>query len=145
MKKKTLCLMLVLLVLALSLACRTAPAAEAETPSEPEGLADGSYHIAATLTGGTGKAKIASPLQLVVKDGQMSAVIIWSSPNYDYMKVNDVRYDVVIEDGHSVFTVPVASLEDPLPVVADTVAMSTPHEIEYTITFDAATLAADGQ
>jgi hypothetical protein len=142
MKKKTLCLMLILLVLALSVACRTAPA-EAETPSEPEGLADGSYRIDVTLTGGTGKAKIASPLQLVVKDGQMSAVIIWSSANYDYMKVNDVRYDAVIEDGHSVFTVPVASLEEPLPVVADTVAMSTPHEIEYTIVFDPATLAAD--
>ena len=61
----------------------------------------------------------------------------------DYMKVDGARYDAVIEDGHSVFTVPVASLEEPLPVVADTVAMSTPHEIEYTITFDTATLAAD--
>ena len=59
------------------------------------------------------------------------------------MKVNGVRYDAVIEDGHAVFTVPVASLEEPFPVVADTVAMSSPHEIEYTITFDPATLAAD--
>ena len=144
MKKKTLCLMLILLVLALSVACRTAPA-EAETPSEPEGLADGSYRIDVTLTGGTGKAKIASPLQLTVQDGKITATLVWSSANYDYIKVNDVRYDAVIEDGHSRFTIPVASLEEPLPVVADTVAMSTPHEIEYTITFDAATLTADGQ
>ena len=41
------------------------------------------------------------------------------------------------------FTVPVASLEEPFPVVADTVAMSTPHEIEYTSTFETASLAAD--
>ena len=61
------------------------------------------------------------------------------------MKVNGVRYAAAVVDGHSVFTVPVASLEGPLPVVADTVAMSMPHEIEYTITFDASTLAADGQ
>jgi hypothetical protein len=143
MRKKILCIALALLVLSLAAGCRKAPAAE--TPPESKGLADGSYHIAAALTGGTGKAKIASPLQLTVKDGQMHALVLWSSANYDYMKVNDVRYDAVIEDGHSRFTIPVASLEEPLPVVADTVAMSTPHEIEYTITFDAATLTADGQ
>ena len=91
------------------------------------------------------KAKIASPLQLTVQDGKITATLVWSSANYDYMKVNGVRYDAVIEDGHSVFTVPVASLEEPLPVVADTVAMSAPHEIEYTITFDAASLAASGK
>ena len=143
MRKKILCIALALLVLSLAAGCRKAPAAE--TPPEPKGLADGSYHIAATLTGGTGKAKIASPLQLTVQDGKITATLVWSSANYDYMKVNGVRYDAVIEDGHSVFTVPVASLEEPLPVVADTVAMSAPHEIEYTITFDAASLAASGK
>lgn len=133
MKKRMVCLVLALSLLLL-LGCGKKKA---------EGLKDGTYTVAATLTGGTGKAKIASPVQITVKDGQMTATLVWSSANYDYMKVNDVRYDAVIEDGHSVFTVPVASLEEPLPVVADTVAMSTPHEIEYTITFDAATLAAD--
>ena len=132
MRKKTLCLALAILLLVLGLGCQK----KAKAP------ADGTYIVAITLTGGTGKAKIASPVQLVVKDGQMSAILVWSSSNYDYMKVNGVRYDAVIEEGHSTFTVPVASLEEPLPVVADTVAMSTPHEIEYTITFDPATLAA---
>ncbi len=135
MRNKTICLLLALLLLVLCLGCRkngkgTVPA-------------DGSYRISATLTGGTGKAKISSPVQLLVKDGQMSAILIWSSANYDYMKVNGVRYDAVYKDGHSVFTVPVASLGEPFPVVADTVAMSVPHEIEYTIAFDVATLTAD--
>ena len=133
MRRKTLCIALVLLLLALAAGCE----------KKAKALADGTYTVAVTLTGGTGKAKIASPVQLVVKDGQMSAILVWSSSNYDYMKVNGVRYDAVIEEGHSTFTVPVASLEEPLPVVADTVAMSTPHEIEYTITFDPATLAAE--
>ncbi|MBR0421912.1 MAG: hypothetical protein IJI85_04970 [Clostridia bacterium] len=132
MRKKTLCLALAILLLVLGLGCEK----KTKTP------ADGTYTVAVTLTGGTGKAKIASPVQLVVKDGQMSAILVWSSSNYDYMKVNGVRYDAVIEEGHSTFTVPVASLEEPLPVMADTVAMSTPHEIEYTITFDPTTLAA---
>ena len=133
MRKKTVCLVLALLLLMLCAGCQ----------KKAKVLADGTYHVAATLTGGTGKARIASPVQLTVKDGQMTVTLVWSSANYDYMKVNDVRYDAVIEDGHSVFTVPVASLGEPFPVVADTVAMSTPHEIEYTITFDAASLAAD--
>ena len=132
MRKKTLCLALAILLLVLGLGCQK----KAKAP------ADGTYTVAVTLTGGTGKAKIASPVQLVVKDGQMSAILVWSSSNYDYMKVNGVRYDAVIEEDHSTFTVPVASLEEPLPVMADTVAMSTPHEIEYTITFDPTTLAA---
>ena len=135
MRKRTLCAALAILLLLLAAGCRKER--KTRVPS------DGTYRIAVTLDGGTGRASIASPLQLTVKDGQMSAVIIWSSPNYDYMKVGGVRYDARIEDGHSVFTVPVASLEEPLPVVADTVAMSTPHEIQYTITFDPATLAAD--
>ena len=153
MVKKTLCMALAILFLLLTAGCRKERKAEERKPegqiaveqeeSAPETLADGIYRIEAALTGGTGKAKIASPVQLTVQDGQITATLIWSSANYDYMKVNGVRYDAVIEEGHSVFTVPVASLEEPLPVVADTVAMSTPHEIEYTITFDAATLAAD--
>ena len=133
MGKKTLCITIALLLLMLCAGCQ----------KKANPLADGTYRIAASLTGGTGKAKIASPVEITVQGGQMTAILVWSSPNYDYMKVNGVRYDAVIEDGHSVFTVPVASLEEPFPVVADTVAMSTPHEIEYTITFETASLAAD--
>ena len=40
------------------------------------------------------------------------------------------------------FEIPVAALDTALAVTADTVAMSTPHEIDYTLTFDSATLAA---
>ena len=161
MRKKSLCICLVVLLLILPLGCKKAPAAQSlaapettaapatEAPAAPAAaektvaLADGMYRIQATLTGGTGKAKIQSPLPLTVQDGQMLVTLIWSSANYDYMLVDGVRYDAVIEEGHSVFTVPVASLEEPFLVVADTVAMSTPHEIEYTITFDLSTLQAD--
>ena len=42
--------------------------------------------------------------------------------------------------GNSTFEIPVAALVTALAVTADTVAMSTPHEIDYTLTFDSATL-----
>ena len=38
-------------------------------------------------------------------------------------------------EGNSTFEIPVAALDTPLAVTADTVAMSKPHEIEYTLTF----------
>jgi hypothetical protein len=56
------------------------------------------------------------------------------------MKVDDVRYDLVNTEGNSTFQIPVAGFDYKLPVVADTTAMSTPHEISYTLTFDSTTL-----
>ena len=79
---------------------------------------------------------------LTVADGIMTATIVWSSPNYDYMLVDGEKYLPVNTDGNSTFEIPVAALDAALAVTADTVAMSTPHEIDYTLTFDGATLAA---
>ncbi len=106
-------------------------------------LEDGTYTAEVTLEGGSGKATIESPATLTVKDGEITASIVWSSPNYDYMVVNEEKYLPVNTEGNSVFEIPVASLETPLEVVADTVAMSKPHEIEYTITFDGSTVKAE--
>ena len=72
---------------------------------------------------------------LRVEGGAMFATLVWDSPNYDYMKVDGVQYLAVSNEGTSVFEVPVAALDTPLAMVADTVAMSTPHEVEYTLTF----------
>ncbi len=106
-------------------------------------LEDGTYTAEVTLEGGSGRATIESPATLTVKDGEVIASIVWSSPNYDYMIVDGEKYLPVNTEGNSVFEIPVVSLEKPLEVVADTVAMSKPHEIEYTITFDASTVKAE--
>ena len=37
--------------------------------------------------------------------------------------------------GNSTFTIPVSGFDCDIAVVGDTVAMSTPHEIEYTLNF----------
>ena len=103
---------------------------------------DGSYTCAVTLTGGSGRATVESPAALTVADGAMTAVIVWSSPNYDYMLVDGEKYLPTNTEGNSTFEIPVAALDTALAVTADTVAMSTPHEIDYTLTFDSATLAA---
>ena len=103
--------------------------AAAETP------ADGEYNVNVVLEGGSGRATVDSPAALTVVDGKMTATIVWSSPNYDYMIVDGEKYLPTNTEGNSTFTIPVAALGTPLSVTADTVAMSTPHEIEYTLTF----------
>ena len=57
-------------------------------------------------------------------------MIEWSSPNYDYMIVDGVKYLPVNTEGNSVFEITVKSLDASIDVIADTVAMSKPHEIE---------------
>ena len=98
-------------------------------------VADGEYPVEVTLEGGTGRSEILSPATLKLKKGQMTARIEWDSPFYDYMIVDFIKYYPVNAEGNSVFEIPVKALDRELKVVADTVAMSTPHEIEYTLTF----------
>ena len=111
---------------------RNAVAASEESAEVP---ADGSYTCEVTLEGGSGRATVESPAALTVENGKMTAAIVWSSPNYDYMIVDGEKYLPTNTDGNSTFEIPVAALNTPLAVTADTVAMSTPHEIEYTLTF----------
>ena len=105
------------------------------------GLADGTYTADVALAGGSGRASVESPAQLTVKDGNVTAKIVWSSKNYDYMKVGDTKYDAVIEDEHSTFEIPVSCFDWAMAVKADTTAMSEAHEIDYTLTFDSASVA----
>ena len=110
---------------------------EAQAAEVVETPADGSYTCEVTLEGGSGRATVDSPAALTVADGKMTATIVWSSPNYDYMIVDGEKYLPTNTEGNSTFEIPVSALGTPLSVVADTVAMSTPHEIEYTLTFSA--------
>lgn len=92
-----------------------------------------------TLTGGSGRAGIHSPAELIYKDGKDFAKIVWSSPNYSYMLVDGVKYLPVNSGGNSAFEIPVA-LDADMKVTACTTAMSTPKEVEYTLHFDSASI-----
>lgn len=103
-------------------------------------IADGEHTIEVTLEGGTGKASVDSPAVIRKSGDEIIAVITWSSPYYDYMIVDGQKYEPVNTEGNSVFEIPVASLDSPLEVIADTTAMSEPHEIEYTLLFDSSSI-----
>lgn len=107
-----------------------------------EGIPDeGTYTDEIKFEGGSGRASIQSPVTLTVgADGKMTATVEWSSPNYDYMIVDGEKLFPVNADGNSVFEIPVSAFDTPITVIGDTVAMSKPHEIEYTLTFLSDTL-----
>lgn len=110
---------------------------QAENAEAPE---DGTYSIDITFEGGSGKAEILSPVTITVTDGNAIATVQWSSPNYDYMKVGEEKYLPVNTEGNSVFEIPVLMFDTPMTVIGDTVAMSKPHEVEYTLTFHSDTM-----
>lgn len=101
---------------------------------------DGTYSVEITFEGGTGKAQILSPVTVTITDQKATATVAWSSPNYDYMLVDGEKYLPTNTEGNSVFEIPVSGFDQPLDIVGDTVAMSKPHEVEYTITFHSDTM-----
>lgn len=102
----------------------------------------GDHTIEVDLEGGSGKATITSPAQVKTHDdGSKTLLVEWSSPNYDYMLVGGEKYlPVSFEGENSIFEIPVADFDEPLEVIADTVAMSKPHEVEYTLIFHSDTI-----
>ena len=110
------------------------------TTSSDLGLTDGEYTVEVTLEGGSGKASVESPAKLTVRGGEVTATIVWSSSNYDYMVVNGAELLPVNEEGNSVFEIPVSGFDYPMPVQADTTAMSQPYLIDYTLYFDSASI-----
>lgn len=116
----------------------------AQVTAESLGLADGCYTVEVSMEGGSGRVSVESPVKLVVKDQKAVAEVVWSSPNYDYMKVGEEKFFPVNQGGEtSVFEIPVTVFDRKMAVAADTTAMSTPHEIEYTLLFDSASIKTE--
>ena len=103
-------------------------------------LEDGTYAVELTFEGGSGKAEVLSPATVTVSGESVTATIQWNSPNYDYMLVDGEKYLPVNTEGDSVFEIPVLAFDEPMEVIGDTVAMSKPYEIEYTLTFHSDTM-----
>lgn len=107
--------------------------------------ADGTYQVAVTLQGGTGRTSVKSPCTLTVSGGRMTAKVVWSSTNYTWMKVGGVTYNNENSGGNSTFTIPVSALDTPIDISAETTAMSEPHVIDYTLTFSSSGVTMKGE
>ena len=58
------------------------------------------------------------------------------------MKVEGEKLLPVPNEDNAAFEIPVLFFDRPMAVIADTVAMSEPHEIRYTLRFDSDSLEA---
>ncbi len=118
--------------------------ADSVPESVSEGMIrEGEYQVSVTLEGGSGKASVNSPTVLRYTDNQWILELRWSSSNYDYMIVGDEKYLPVSIDGGSLFEIPLDEPVGELAITADTTAMGTPHEIEYTLVFGPADADAE--
>ncbi len=119
----------------------------ANTPEKPAFIEmdDGDYAIPVALEGGSGKASVTTPAALKITDGTAVLTLVWGSENYDYMISGGIRYERVNEEGYSTFEIPVTSFTQPMTVIADTTAMSVPHEVEYTLTLSPDDIMAGNQ
>ena len=126
--KLNIILVLLFTCMIFTVSCSKQETASSETPESK------TIYYAISFEGGSGKAYIESPVEVTIDGSDISACFIWNSKNYDYMIVDEVRYDNENAGGPSTFHVKVNSLDEPLKVIGDTTAMSKPHEIEYVIT-----------
>ena len=102
--------------------------------------ADGTYTLEVALEGGSGRASVQSPAIVTVTDQKAVLTVEWSSSHYDYMLVGEEKYLPVSTEGNAVGGGPAAVLDGSISVTADTTAMSTPHEIDYTLILSGDTL-----
>lgn len=107
-------------------------------------MKDGKYTIEVTLKGGSGKSSIESPTELEVENGVMTAEIVWNSKNYIYMEINGEKYLPESNEENSTFLVEIPSLDTDIEFIAETVAMSKPKQIEYSMRFDSSTAKSEG-
>lgn len=107
--------------------------------------ADGTYSVATTLQGGSGRTSVKSPSTLTVSGGQMTATVVFNSSNFTWMQVGGVTYNNANPGGNSTFNIPVSALDTGISVSAETVAMSEPHVINYVLTFSSSGVSMEGQ
>ena len=135
---------LALMLSAVSLLSPAVFAADGDASREPEETAeaagtdvstilpDGIYKPDKfTFSGGTGRVTITCD-RVIVKDGKAYAVITINSANYTYFKANGQTYYTTHAGKTSTATIPVR-LNTTNTIIGLTTAMSTPHEITYTI------------
>lgn len=108
--------------------------------AEEIGLEDGTYTVETTLEGGSGKTTMESPVTMTVSGGNAMAVVIIRSPHYDYVLVDGEKYEKTNTEGDSTFEIPIGGFDWKMPIVANSTAMGTSHEIGYTLYFHADTI-----
>lgn len=109
------------------------------TTTETLELEDGAYTCAVALKG-EGRATLESPVALQVEGGACVARIVFGTAKIDYVIVDGEKCAPMNDSGNATFDVPVAAFDLPLSIVMDSTAIKPAVEVQYTMTFDSATI-----
>ncbi len=105
------------------------------------GLEDGLYSVDARLVGDAGKAKVESPAQLRVENGEAFATVVWGSKKYADMSLCGARAAALEGEGNAAFEARVPCFDWNLAVTIDSTALGAPVEMAYSLRFDSASIA----
>jgi len=95
-------------------------------------IKDGLYKPSSfSWSGGSGRVELTCG-EVRISGGEAVAEITFSSPNYEYVRVTEDHISGVYTEDTSTFLVPV-KLDQDTEIIGCTSAMSTPHEITYTL------------
>lgn len=98
-------------------------------------LKDGKYNISVELSGNDDGESIQNPTSFEMKDGEMTATVIWKDSDIDTMSVEGVEYTPVKDKGDPTFKIVVPGLDTDLDVHTETVAGTQTVSNDYTLNF----------
>ena len=105
-------------------------------------LKNDTYIVNAEIEGGNGTDMICTPMSLFVKNGEATAVVVWTTSSCDYMKIGEEQYTPMSRDESSVFYLPVPAWDEEIEILANLGEGSEKQEVAYTVTFDSASITA---
>lgn len=132
MKKFLTFLLAFILIVALIISLKVKVANVDSKADNENQLKDGVYTPDKFMwSGGTGRVDITCD-EVTITDGQAYATIVFSSDKYGYVEVDGIQYDPIHVGDTSAFSIPVR-LNENNQIIGMTTAMSTAHEISYSI------------
>ena len=110
-------------------------AQQAVRDSSPlSGLPDGEYQIAVDVFGGDDTVE--NPAPLTIADGEATATLRFSSPNYESLTMTGETFEPVeVVDGSAVFEFPVKVFDSAIPVTFSSTASGEPQESNGSLSF----------
>lgn len=95
-----------------------AEAAEQTAGYAPIDLRNATYTIEVMAAGDGDLGTIKTPTSIFVKDKKATVVLVWDTPDYDYMIVDGEKILAKSREGGSIFWIPVTAWDEEIPVIA---------------------------
>ncbi len=98
------------------------------------GIADGDYNIAVDVFGG--EDTVESPVPMTIENGEATATLQFSSPNYDSLVMTGDTYEPVeVTADSATYELPIRVFDTSIPVTFNSVSSGAPEELAGSLSF----------